>query len=492
LLYKIIMNPCFHIEIVRPHKLRRQIKNLHHLGTCERCERKEAWICLSCYSLFCYGEQKHIRAHYEHTRHPLCMSIENSTICCMTCHIELTPEIFPDSRRSAVQNLLEHLMQALHRSPFELSKTRAASFTVRSFREGMSPARPEPRRMGESEGTSGLQNLGNTCFMNSVIQSLNCIEPLNDFVVRFQLNKPNSLCSSLGKLLQQLRNRSKIVPREFYSGVLKKFPQFRGSEQQDAHEFLRVIIEALIEETRGSIRMNKSDIQNLFEGSLLSTFICKECHAITRTLEPILDLSIQIPHEIAQDQLFDISEAPEEVELSRIRPEELPEEYQEIECYEPKFSSSSNISTIQGCLEHFFSYEDLTDLKNLYACPKCRSRVFATRRYLVMKPPKILVIHLKRFYQTGLRFNKINSSISFDSCLSLQKFLTCKSVQANYRLFSVIQHIGSMREGHYITYIKTAFSWLMCDDAEISRVSEEDVKNAQAYMLFYINEEVEL
>jgi hypothetical protein len=32
----------------------------------------------------------------------------------------------------------------------------------------------------------------------------------------------------------------------------------------------------------------------------------------------------------------------------------------------------------------------------------------------------------------------------------------------------------------------------MCDDAEISRVSEEDVKNAQAYMLFYINEEVEL
>lgn len=486
------MNPCFHIEIIRPNKLRRQIKNLHHLGTCERCESKEAWICLSCYSQYCYGDQKHIRTHYEHTQHPLCMSIGNSTICCMTCHIELTPEIFPDSRRNAVQKLLELQMQALNRYPFELSKARPASFTVRSFREVMSPARPEPRRMVESEGTSGLQNLGNTCFMNSVIQSLNCINPLYDFILRFQLNNPNSLCSSLGKLFQQLRNRIKIAPREFYSGVLKKFPQFRGSEQQDAHEFLRVIIEAMIEETRGSLSMNKSAIQNLFDGSLLSTFICKECHAVTRTLEPILDLSIQIPQETSSDRLFDISEAPEEVEFSLIRPEELPEEYKEIECYEPKLSFSSSISTIQGCLEHFFSYEDLTDLKNLYACPKCRSRVFATRRYLVMKPPKILVIHLKRFYQTGLRFNKINSSIFFDSCLSLQRFLTCKSLQGDYRLFSVIQHIGSMREGHYISYIKTASSWLLCDDAEISRVSEEEVKNAQAYMLFYINEEVEL
>lgn len=482
------MNSCFHIEIIRPNKLRRHIKNLSHLGTCERCEAKEAWICLTCFSQFCYGEQRHIRSHYDNTKHPLCMSLQNSTVCCMTCHLELTPESFPESHRNTVRKLLDNITQALDRRPIELSKPNLSSLTLRNFREVSSPANPQKCESSEHIGTAGLLNLGNTCFMNSVIQSLNCISPLYDYIQDLTVHSKNSLYSSLTRLFQQLRAHSQVAPRDFYSALLKRFPQFRGSEQQDAHEFLKVIIEFMIEETRELISNDKSGIQELFEGSLLSTYICKRCAAVTRNLEPFYDLSIEIPQGNQRSSLSIVSEATEEIECVQIQPEELPENYRDIECYEPKFAPSCSVSHLLGCLEHFFSYEELTDIKNLFECHHCQCRTFASRRFLIMKSPQILVIHLKRFYQKGLKFSKLNSDISFDLNLSLKKFISCPSECGDYSLFSVIEHIGTMNEGHYISYVNHSDSWYKCDDSDLTTLSEEDLKNVQAYMLLYIKD----
>lgn len=60
-----------------------------------------------------------------------------------------------------------------------------------------------------------------------------------------------------------------------------------------------------------------------------------------------------------------------------------------------------------------------------------------------------------------------------------------------YDLFAVICHKGTFQGGHYVSYVRCSNDqWYLCDDAWISPVDKEVVRNCQAYMLFYGQQKV--
>lgn len=60
-----------------------------------------------------------------------------------------------------------------------------------------------------------------------------------------------------------------------------------------------------------------------------------------------------------------------------------------------------------------------------------------------------------------------------------------------YDLFAVVCHRGTFQGGHYIAYVKSNDNkWYLCDDACITVVNEDAVKNSQAYMLFYARKDI--
>ena len=110
-----------------------------------------------------------------------------------------------------------------------------------------------------------------------------------------------------------------------------------------------------------------------------------------------------------------------------------------------------------------------------YECEKCKKKGKATQHSRLTTAPDILEIDFLRFQQTGRGVYKKNSlHVPFSSSLDLSAFAEGKST-LQYRLLSVVQHMGSFANGHYRCIAKSpSGSWEELDDSSVrkSRISE--------------------
>ncbi|CUM63100.1 uncharacterized protein PRCAT00000666001 [Priceomyces carsonii] len=191
-------------------------------------------------------------------------------------------------------------------------------------------------------GTLGLQNLGNTCYMNSALQCLAHIPEVNLYflfnIFKRELNVENPLgnhgnvANSFGSLLKQLfdpsNKASSVAPREFKSTIGHYSSMFLGYLQQDSQELLSWLLDALHEDlnrihnkpyyekpelkdeeigdpsaisrlattswNQYKLR-NDSVITDLFTGMYQSTLVCPDCMKTSVTFDPFNDLTLPLP-----------------------------------------------------------------------------------------------------------------------------------------------------------------------------------------------------
>ncbi|XP_075718313.1 ubiquitin carboxyl-terminal hydrolase 45 isoform X2 [Rhinoderma darwinii] len=142
------------------------------------------------------------------------------------------------------------------------------------------------------------------------------------------------------------------------------------------------------------------------------------------------------------------------------------------------YVTSSKECSVQSCLYQFTSVELLMG-NNKLLCETCtedrkkyqrkahiadetRDTVYtnARKQLLVSSVPANLILHLKRFCQSGLTLRKINRHVDFSIILDLASFcsVSCKNVSEEkrvlYSLYGVVEHSGSMKGGHYVAYVK--------------------------------------
>ncbi|KAB1275267.1 Ubiquitin carboxyl-terminal hydrolase 45 [Camelus dromedarius] len=200
------------------------------------------------------------------------------------------------------------------------------------------------------------------------------------------------------------------------------------------------------------------------------------------------------------------------------------------------YITSSKECSIQSCLYQFTSMELLMG-NNKLLCENCTEKkqkyqketssaekkaegvyTNARKQLLISAVPAILILHLKRFHQSGLTLRKVNRHVDFPSMLDLAPFCSaaCKDVSVGdkvvYGLYGVVEHSGSMRGGHYTAYVKvrtpsrkllehitgkkniagfkehdseSAGQWVHVSDTYVQVVPESRALSAQAYLLFY-------
>ncbi|KAG9459182.1 hypothetical protein H6P81_003690 [Aristolochia fimbriata] len=306
------------------------------------------------------------------------------------------------------------------------------------------------RRIG-----AGLANLGNTCFLNSVLQCLTYTEP---FAAYLQSGKHKSSCHTAGfcamcaiqnHVRNALQSTGKILsPSHLVKNLRCISRNFRNSRQEDAHEYMVNLLESMHKcclpygvSSESPTAFEKSLVHKLFGGSLRSQVKCMQCSYSSNKFDPFLDLSLEI----------------------------------------------MKADSLHKALAHFTAVEQLDGGQKQYQCQRCKEKVRALKQLTVHKAPMILTIHLKRFgsHNPG---QKIDRKIEFAPYLDLKPFVSDPHEgDYKYHLYGVLVHAGwSTHSGHYYCFVRTSSGmWYSLDDNRVVQVSEKRVLEQQAYMLFY-------
>jgi len=163
----------------------------------------------------------------------------------------------------------------------------------------------------------GLTNLGNTCFMNSIMQCLNVSLPFSDELLGMLAEGLDGLGGSLCKLFRGIREvdddkgaKGVYNPKPFREELISKFPWYRTKEQQDAHELLRTVLGSIADELEEAEKAKAEEdappstnatrrcghcVSRNFRGHLCAATLCWECSKVSLRLDPFLDLSLDLP-----------------------------------------------------------------------------------------------------------------------------------------------------------------------------------------------------
>ncbi|ORX62482.1 cysteine proteinase, partial [Anaeromyces robustus] len=240
--------------------------------------------------------------------------------------------------------------------------------------------------------------------------------------------------------------KDSVVPRSIASRIKNIAKHMRIGRQEDAHEFLRFVIEGLQNSVLHNRIKETNMIYQIFGGYLQSQVKCLECKYNSNTFDPCLDLSLDI----------------------------------------------KGCDSVKRALELFIKPEILSK-GNKYKCSRCKKLTNAQKQITIYQAPMVLTIQLKRFdfARSFYGGGKIGKVVNFDEVLNLGPYMSKSHREIPiYRLYAVLVHYGgSCNSGHYYCFVKNSNGiWYEMNDSSVSQVSLKTVLKQPAYLLFYVRD----
>lgn len=339
---------------------------------------------------------------------------------------------------------------------------------------------------------SGIHNIGNTCYLSSLIQCLRYTKQFNELfvsdqninilekIIQTNLDKQMdqekyktelNICLAYIKLLSEINSKSiSYNPIELVR-LIALNPLFSGGGQQDAHELLIYILDS---------------IHKIYNYPV--TFVN------TGTPKTIRDFKLKTSFDDYKNYYNSTHSFVLDVFMGQTRNEIISScgcvavKYDPLTVFELPVSQTS--TSLEDCFKDYLSVEEIE-----YKCDKNCDGIKSHKHITLWKTPRILIIKLNRFKNTVMGGNiyieKLMNEIHIPMNFSLESFLDHDSLykrQSQYKLYAIICHSGSYGSGHYYTINKiNDQEWVIFNDNQCSRVNNIDLVsiNPENYMLFY-------
>ncbi|XP_076248424.1 ubiquitin carboxyl-terminal hydrolase 38 [Calliopsis andreniformis] len=393
-------------------------------------------------------------------------------------------------------------------------------------------------------GKVGLSNLGNTCYMNSVLQALLmtrqfCYEvltyrPLSKADDQIVLKKLQNLFALL-----LYSNRILLEPSDIL--VVSRPSYFQLGHQQDSSEFLCHLLDLLHEEEKSTIMKYKNNDSNIKYKDNKETndvpSISEEGSSIKRwTTEE--DLTGSIALERKTHSLADFTQGEDLAQIQHLNDShsnstdsgiqsvggedtntQVPlvhkvlggkckityqcaqcdstshntDKFRDLQLSFPEEIQENEEVTVQDLINYYLTPEELTG-ENKYRCDKCMKLCDAQRIIKILHAPTYLILILKHFrYDSDTKLKtKLRHKVMYTETIKLPVSTPLSlTTTETYELYAAVIHSGcNMDFGHYFTYARDSKqNWYKFNDSFVSHATFNDFKNLNPpdtpYILFY-------
>jgi ubiquitin C-terminal hydrolase len=324
----------------------------------------------------------------------------------------------------------------------------------------------------------GINNLGNTCFINACLQILiHCplfiyklIKIENEKLIN-EKTPTTSNFLSICKMMMETQENS-IDISSFKNLLALNHKLFEGYLQNDSQEFCRILLEDISRElneikTKSIYKMlnnsdrkskqsrdedfhknftqrEKSIITDIFYAQIVNIFTC-ECKAEIYSFQKILDFPLLFPENINRDTI-----------------------------------------SINELLKLYFQTENI-DFES--KCERCHKISSHKKEIKISRPPEILILSLQRIDE---KQEKLGYKVKFPQILDIYPYIDhdCGyDRESKYNLFGTINHVGNIDYGHYFSFIKIGNkNWYQFNDHEVNNIKKIGDCSEEVYALFYLKQ----
>ena len=355
----------------------------------------------------------------------------------------------------------------------------------------------------------GLNNLGFTCYLNSILQCLNQTEPLINYFLSeegsykvknnnlININNSSSLQLSPSYLeivnnLWNIQNNNKAYsPIKFYEKLNEMNKIFILNKPNDSKNLLEFIFRQFHKELnikQSNINNNKTDFSfeqydrvKIFNHFLIN-FTNNNCSIISNNFYGITEIhkecfkcknffinqGIMINPIIYDFKIYKMLIFPlDEIKKMKMK----------------KNNNNIDKLTINDCFDY---YQNEKKIENNIFCKRCNQLTNIIISYKLFNAPNILIIILNRG-----KPNSYNIKIEFGIEIELTDYIQFKQNKIIYNLYGVVTHLGkSGDEGHFVAACKNVIDnlWYKYNDSnilKISNIQNEVLDYGKPYILFY-------
>ena len=279
---------------------------------------------------------------------------------------------------------------------------------------------------------AGIPNLGNTCYINSVLQTLFCADQLHEL---YQV--PTAIASTLHELRVQVKLLKDVDTIENLIVTLAAMnPEMVMGTQQDAHEYL--------------------------------TWLLGNLHVEQMSLNPNLMLQAQANWNTWQD-----FKNAHPTSVTDLLYHQLTVVYK---C--PACEQTATEYQYSSCIYVYLNTDDIVveppDCQTRRACSNCRHPETTASTKMTHCPP-VLYLLLMRF---DIHQRKIHKR------MKIAQEITVKNA-TRYTLAAFINHHGrSLQTGHYTSTVRVNRKWYQCNDNNVKECRALKT-SSDVYILMY-------
>jgi ubiquitin C-terminal hydrolase len=381
------------------------------------------------------------------------------------------PQLYRETRAAAANTMkLDKTRGKRKQSPIILQSTSTISPPL----ESNIPVIPPIRSFQDPNPTfRGLNNIGNTCFANSILTCLYFIPELHRHFTC--LKGATGLESALKQFYLYFQGRENTG--ELVAGVLRYMQEYDDRRQHSAFSFLNDLLVAIMQ--------RKGGIDQVFTISIEEVCICTACQSMRSTefKQETMSLALIAGELQGKIELFNATH------FYHAQITGLSKDSMRFEGYKsailryfpthksPNFSKSTSFS-----LENSLKYALSTEICEGDSSIRCRSECDGDQTHLKQTFIRSLGPVFACYYE---RFNSPASRapVSIPTVLNMREYA---GNSGEYELIAMVNHSGNMETGHYTSLVKGSKGWFSFNDSIVKMQKKPNLsRSTEGIIAFY-------